>query len=540
MARRLSFFIALALVSVLLPGKVSAQEPKDSLLSDFDLFIEYLTDTHPDPYTAFGGRPIFYSTVIDMRSALEANPSLSKATLRDSIASLIVKLHDGHTWISSNNTVNSEGDDLFAIGHIVQTQDSLFLSSFHKDNAHLLGARINKIGGVDVKKALDGAISKVAAENRFGVFERGFKPISVWRKKFSGIKDNVNLELISPSGDTVEYVMPLRPLSELDSFEYAGLPQNNALPRGLFKYKLIDPDKKIMAISVPAIAGRENFEYCYYNGIDFMNWMRSLYGYLDKEVPADTLEAIKGFPAYFDKFKDMLTEMKRDSVPYLVIDLRTNSGGWSPIVMPTLMLLYGDKYVKSTRDESEKYIHRISPLFLKKYNMTIDDYNKQQHTDIKVNDFTIGKATFFPDDSLAYYRDEMIDGFLLSDADKAFLKGLDGKPLYEPERVFVVTDPHTFSAAFHYTFFLSRAGAEVVGVTSSQAPNTFMESTNFTLPYSGIWGSISNSLQLLMPPNGPRSKEFTPDIPIDYATYRKYGFNLDTPINYIIDLVESY
>lgn len=41
-----------------------------------------------------------------------------------------------------------------------------------------------------------------------------------------------------------------------------------------------------------------------------------------------------------------------------------------------------------------------------------------------------------------------------------------------PERVYVPTDAGTYSAAFHYAFYLWKMGATIVGVPSSQALNT--------------------------------------------------------------------
>lgn len=41
-----------------------------------------------------------------------------------------------------------------------------------------------------------------------------------------------------------------------------------------------------------------------------------------------------------------------------------------------------------------------------------------------------------------------------------------------PERMYVLTDAGTYSAAFHYAFYLWKMGAIIVGVSSSQPPNT--------------------------------------------------------------------
>ncbi len=54
---KLNFIIGFLCLS----GIVSAQSlfPKDSLKADFREFIKDLEETHPDPYTAFGGK-VFY------------------------------------------------------------------------------------------------------------------------------------------------------------------------------------------------------------------------------------------------------------------------------------------------------------------------------------------------------------------------------------------------------------------------------------------------------------------------------------------------
>lgn len=115
---------------------------------------------------------------------------------------------------------------------------------------------------------------------------------------------------------------------------------------------------------------------------------------------------------------------------------------------------------------------------------------------------------------------------------------LGGEAVYTPERVFVVTNEGTFSAAFHYAFFLWRMGATVVGVPSSQAPNTFMETTEFTLPYTGLRGSVSNSAQMFLPAGDPRAKVFLPEITLSPGDLRGYGFDKHADILYLMDRLE--
>ena len=81
-----------------------------------------------------------------------------------------------------------------------------------------------------------------------------------------------------------------------------------------------------------------------------------------------------------------------------------------------------------------------------------------------------------------------------------------------------------------------RMGARVVGVPSSQAPNTFMEITPFNLPNSGLECSVSNSLQRCFSDNDPKAEVFTPDIQLTYDDYRKYDFSKDAELLYLIDM----
>ena len=120
----------------------------------------------------------------------------------------------------------------------------------------------------------------------------------------------------------------------------------------------------------------------------------------------------------------------------------------------------------------------------------------------------------------------------------ARLERLQGKPIYTPPVLVVLCDADTYSAAFHFMFYLRAFGARVVGVPSSQAPNTPMEMTPFTLPGSRLSGSISNSAQIFLP-GEPRAKLLAPDFPLTYEVLQRYRFEEDAAVHYAVDLISA-
>jgi hypothetical protein len=173
-------------------------------------------------------------------------------------------------------------------------------------------------------------------------------------------------------------------------------------------------------------------------------------------------------------------------------------------------------------DMSFHYATKLSEMYLKKNGITLEQFNRQRGTNLSLGDLSVERKI------------ESFDEFMC--ADMSILKAQNGQPIYTPKEIYVVTDEHTFSAAFHITYMMWRMGAKVVGVPSSQAPNTFMEVTPFNLPNSGLECSVSNSLQRCFPDNDPRAKVFTPDIQLTYDDYRKYNFSKDAELLYLIEI----
>lgn len=232
---------------------------------------------------------------------------------------------------------------------------------------------------------------------------------------------------------------------------------------------------------------------------------------------------------------ELLNKMKENQSSTLIIDLRGNGGGWTPITLPTLYQLFGDKYLEA--DLQTKYYRLISPLYLQKINMSLENFNKQYLMNYRLGDYTFDGDTDYISKSIIEKRNSFI--FNCMSSDKEELEKMNGVPIYTPKNIFVLMNDETFSAAFHYAFFLWRMGATIVGIPCRQAPNTYMEQTPFELPYTRLKGSISNSIQIFLPGKDKRAKIFYPDVVLSYEDYKKYNFDKQSEIMFLLDYIKD-
>lgn len=166
----------------------------------------------------------------------------------------------------------------------------------------------------------------------------------------------------------------------------------------------------------------------------------------------------------------------------------------------------------------------------------MQDFNQTYGTD-----YTYGDYTFSTDEAdttnIEQRRADFIENCMSSAPEE--LRKQQGKALYTPEHIYVITNERTFSAAFHYTFYLWKMGATLAGIPSGQAPNTYMEQTLFRLPYTGMQGSISNSIQICFPGKDRCAHTLYPDLMPTYQDYQRYNFDVQTEILYLLDKIKS-
>lgn len=499
------------------------------LLEDFDCFFRQFELAHPDPYSAFGGKRSFRRGVKALRRELGSSRELTADGLQAGIARFLVPLHDGHTYCG-HVSVARDSEPLFLPLNLRAMSDGFFVWGAADMCGGLLGARLNSVGGLSLDELLDRLSVYMTSENKYGLYSAisGYQLNSValglLLDDFDG--SSVRMDFTTSSGADTTAVVPLFSEEDFGGLDFLTCPTDQRFPSSNLEYKWADEELGVMVFKCSSVISRDCLEYMRDQGMgEFESTLRWAWG----DTPLEEV------PAIAERFGEMLLTMKEAGAQHLVIDLRGNGGGWTPVVYPVLYQLFGDDYLKADMDIT--YDTRISELYLEKNNVTLDEYNTSHGCSVETGDIVSGAGmTAFQEvtDSL---RDAVIDSYMCLRKD--MLRVQRGNPLYRPEHIYVVTNEQTFSAAFHFAFFLWKMGATVVGVPSSQAPNTYMEVTPFTLPNTGIQCSVSNSVQCVLPSDDPRAKVFWPDWMPTWEEYRSVGFDSRADLLLLLSRIAS-
>ena len=517
---------------------VNAQKlSRDSLCNEFKYFISLLEQTHPDPYSSFGGKVAFHQAAFNVEQQLKAKDyTLDK--YQDLLTSFIINLHDGHTYIDS---YQKRAKACYVKLTLKVIPDGLIVSGLPADLSKYLGSGIVSIDGVPLDTLCNRVVKIASSENIYGTYadiEYAFyKPsrLAVMFPNYEKQK-SIPVKIKTPKGNVAEISVPVTEDNRWDSkSDYVQLPLKSKYSKDDYIYYEAVNGKSAMYLRMKAILSKECFLYMKENNMSYDGELKYLYKYvMKKDIPANPDYAINGLTCYAELFRNMLLEMKKNNIKNLIVDLRGNDGGWTPITLPTIYMMYGDAYLN--KDMGTNFYRLISPLYMAKCGTTLAKFNKDNNTDYRFGDYMFND----PSDDKQTIKEKREDFCKNSIGNSGnYIKDLDGKPVYTPKKIYVLTDEGTFSAAFHYTFYLWKMGAEIVGVPSSQAPNTFMEATSFKLPYTKTEGSISNSLQQFLPPTDKRAKVLWPDMMPTYNDYKKYDFNGDTELLWLLSRIKD-
>lgn len=138
----------------------------DSLVNDFLFFCDMLEETHPDPYSGFGGRPFFHMER-DLMVNRIANDSLSLNDFCDIVNEFTVPLKDLHTFVQYPKSDELKIKYVQRISFIV-LNDGLMVSGIAKQYSKYLGSRLLSINGVPVDTFAERMTKIKPSENSIG------------------------------------------------------------------------------------------------------------------------------------------------------------------------------------------------------------------------------------------------------------------------------------------------------------------------------------------------------------------------------------
>lgn len=547
------------LTSLLLSGLMGSQEKPNPQLTqsqavkDAERLVELLELSHPDPYVNFGGKVPFERQVRDLISGTPPE-GLRPSELAERLGKFLVRLRDGHTLLYGGGGGRWTDPSIWLLVNFGISADGLFITG--SDIAQLRGTRGYRLRGVNghpIEAIMSNSCNEISCENiyrAYAVCAATVRSLQFMKNLFPNLdaQGAITYNLESPDGTLVDRAVPWEVMREVNRLpqesirqkidsqnwlekpvRWAGLERSEEM----FYFRLF-PKQRTAYFRVATVMGREAYEAAYREKEgDAEQMLEQYYKSKHREMPTSIEQALNGIPSFVEKGEELLREMKSDGMTHLIVDLRGNSGGYTESVFPFFYEMYGDTYYG--HHFRSEFVTRVSQLFLDKNHATLEEMRK------KLNDPTLQLGGYHFEEGQALTAEAARKKAIAEYLDKQYsfaksLEALNGNPIYTPKKVVVLCDADTFSAAFHIMAYLKDMGATVVGVPSSQSPNTFMETTEFKLPESGLRGSISNSVQIFDPDN-PKSDVFHPDFEVTYSIFKKYDFDDETTVRYALNLI---
>jgi hypothetical protein len=501
--------------------------------------VQLLELSHPDPYGPLGGKVAFKRRANALLASLPRK-GVTAAELGELLQSFLAGLKDGHTRLQTQSW-SWQANDALPVLFDVSDRGLHVAGSDLEALESTRGLRLERVNGVAVTELESRLARRVAFENAYharAMLRRAVVSPRLLAQLLPklGPRQGISYDLISSAGVRSSRKLAAASTAGKKPSEWRAPParwDRLVASDEPFYFRFLDRES-IAYFRVATVMNREGYEMAYrYRWGSPKAMLERHYQRIGRPMPDDLETAIQGVPSFLEPAERLLGEMKRRKTKHLIVDLRGNGGGVTPTVQPFLYQLFGDAYYGHRFPG--KFVTVISQLYLDKFKTTLEAQRQaRRDPTLQLGDYVFAEEKH---ESAATKRNRQLAEYKQKKMSfAARLERLRGQPIYTPAAIVVLCDADTFSAAFHFMYYLRELGATVVGVPSSQAPNTPMEMTEFVLPESGLRGSISNSAQIFLP-DEPGAQVLAPDFPLSYELLAKYRFEENAAAHYAFDLL---
>lgn len=502
---------------------------KKEMQADLEYLCRLLVESHPDPFDGTDGAVNFYRLVDEITRTLPDH--LGTIDYLRLLRPLVASLRDGHTTIHEMTDAPSlhiaVDFDVMADGLVI---GRVYSSGFRP----LVGSRLAAVNDVPIDQLV------ATVERLWGCDNQ----VHIWCRLADALEAPDRLAEVLRQPQARQVTLTVR---AADGIEHAVPMQWQSGPRGRgwaassavavpsvgptqIGWGFADENHHVAVLRVGRLTRyREAAEVWWHSGYyhALRHWYREIHP--DTEPTDAVLQAlISEVPAATPILIDCLDAMARAHTSWLVVDLTESTGGNSVLANMLGWTLFGPEALRTV--DGGYQIPRYSPLYAQNYGQ------------IPAGDWGPGGYDFSEERA---WRARQVHGMSERPETDAWLaevptfqQAAQNFPEWRP-RVVVVTGARTYSAGFDIVLTLKRLGAHHVGVPSAQAPNCFIDILRFTLPHSGIAGTVSFKRSMALPRLDPQVRHLEPDVALTYDQFRAYQFDPAAGVRLALDSIRS-
>lgn len=536
------FLIAILFLS-LAANRSLAQDSllqREDVIADIRQLANIIENTHPDPYSAGGGRIAFHRRLHETLNAVPETGMTTTELIR-LLRPFVASIGDQHTSIYS--VYPADPSRLGGVPFIFHTvdKDLFVVASFQEKDSTYVGARLVSVEGVTTSNLINRLSHLEGVENEYFALRQLGQHDLLIRSYLE--------ELVPEWEDTTKITFQLRlPAGKIENLvrstqigisgstlrhlgkSHVDLPRTDS---SYFLFQFIDPFKSGEEIG--------------YLRVDYMGEYREAHEMAVSRGKEDyTPDQLAMIPSATETFRNMVIEMKQKGTDVLIVDIRDNGGG-NFIMGPILVyFLYGKQKLTEMHVGAESsgggHGDRYSALYFESNpNESLDKINQGRSVPLVMGDIDFSRIL---GDTARYDSSgKLLDNPVrLKHYQRAttFYREYESEEYsgyYCPKHVLVLMTPFTSSSGLDMTLDLYFAGATLVGTPSAQAPNSWGNLFTWKLAHSGIEGEVSSSFDIVFPDDPERGRALPVHYPLSYEKLASYEFDPDAIFLYAMEIL---